>query len=383
MNRVKRSTLNAKRLTLNARTWRIAYSVVLLAYLALSVNNCGRLPPEKFWTGDNNDSANVKQEIEKYNTGEWQGFLSRFDFVGTLDTVKFLKTKVFAVTQANPLEFKIKQTYWPSRLEIALTSQKTDTNFTFVYDTTVTVELVTKIKGIARIGCDSVQAYQKDTIIGSDTLMIFDPSWKSKHFLHDTIVRGETVLVYDTLVPWYDSIVLTKAFDGQIWRSLYLEPEQKNASSRVWKLKKMNAGSTVRIPDSEDDAPYNYYSIVKEKSTFAAETIYDRPDTIHYGIHRLYQFPDSFWSYRANQDSLEISTLYPILNPQDTIFYFAYCDHYYTLKGLGNDSRAKLTPGIFPQGINYYSIMLCPRQGLIYKKSPFKLRVWQMPVKVQ
>jgi hypothetical protein len=214
--------------------------------------------------------------------------------------------------------------------------------------------------------------------------MLFS-GWTAKSFLHDSIIRSDTVLVYDTLAPGRDSIVLTKQFDGQIWRSLYFEPEQKNATPRVWKLKKMNAGSTVRIPDSEDDAPYNYYSILKEKSTFAAETIYDRPDTLHYGIHRLYHFPDSIWAYGASRDSLEISTLYPILNPQDTVLYLSYCDHYYALKGLGSDSRVKLTPGNYGglDSINFYSIMLCPRQGLIYKNSPFKLRVWQLPVKIQ
>ena len=186
-----------------------------------------------------------------------------------------------------------------------------------------------------------------------------------------------------------DSIVFTKTFEGQVWRSLYFEPMRKVGTvdtsiitPLVWKLKKISGGSTVPIPDNEDDAPYNYYSVVKEKATFVAETLLDRPDTNHYGIHRLYEFPDSIWQYGASRDSIEISKMYAILNPQDTIFYFAYCDHYYTLKGLGNDSRVKLTPGSYPQGINFYSIMLCPRQGLIYPKTPFKLRVWQMPVRV-
>jgi len=370
------------------KTQFIALTTCVLIAFAL-ILSCGRLPPEKLWTGDNTDSANVKQEIEKYNKDEWQGYLDRFDFTGTLDTIKFQRTRIYPGEETRSLEFRIKQAYYPSNLTIALTSRETDTNFTFVYDTTTTVELVTKIKGTVTIGCDSVHKYLKDTVIGFDTLMLFDPGWTHKELLCETIIRGDTVLA-DTIMVQSQTIrqrkfsgFITKQFEGQVWRSLFFEPEQKNAATRAWKLKKMNAGSTVRIPDSEDDAPYNYYSILKEKSTFNADTIYDRPDTLHYGIHRMYNFPDSFWSYGASQDSLEINTLLQILNPQDTSFYLAYCDHYYSLKALGSDSRVKLTPGVYPNGINFYSIMLCPRQGIIYKNSPFKLRVWQLPVKVQ
>jgi hypothetical protein len=284
----------------------------------------------------------------------------------------------------------MKQAYAPNRLSIELTSQETDTNINFVYDTTATVELITKIKGVARIGCDSVQPYLKDTIIGTDTLMLFG-GWAKKQFLHDTIVRGETVLVKDTLVSGKDSIILTKNFEGQVWRSLYFEPMREDTADTsalifplVWQLKKISGGNTVRIPDNEDDAPYNYYTILKEKGTFKSDTIYDRADTIHYGIHRLFWFPDSILSYAPTGDSwyLEINTLYPILNPQDTVFYFAYGDRYYSLKGLGSDARLRLAAGVYPNNINFFSVILCPRQGLIYKNAPFKLRVWQMPVRV-
>lgn len=359
--------------------------VLITSALILS---CGRLPPEKFWTGDNADSSNVKQEIEKYNKDEWQGYLSRFDFIGTVDTIKFQSTTIFPGDETRSLEFRIKQAYFPNRLTITLDNPETDTNFTFVYDTTVTVDLVTKIKGTVMIGCDSVHKYLRDTIIGFDTLMYFDAGWTDKAVLRETIIRGDTVLADTGLVKDPNATrfsgIITKQFDGQVWRSLYFEPEQKNASPRNWKLKKTSGGSTIRIPDSEDDAPYNYYTMLREKSPgIAAETVYDRPDTLHYGIHRLYYFPDSIWTYGAGRDSLEIGALTKVLNPQDSTFYFVYCDHYYSIEALGSKSRVKITPGVYPESTNFYSVMLCPRQGLIYKNSPFKFRVWQLPVKVQ
>lgn len=359
---------------------------LLISALVVSVlvfSSCGRLPPEKFWTGDSQDSTSIKNLIVYYDTSaSWRGFLSHYDFEGTIDTIRYSVTRVFPNSEVASLEFKIKQAYGPARLNIALTEKKTDTNIVFVYDTTATVELITKFKGVARIGCDSVRRYLKDTIIGNDTLMLFG-AWTKRQFLRDSVIRGETVWVYDSLVQGPDSIVLVKEFDGQVWRSLHFEPEDKKGSPRIWKLSRISGGASARIPDNEDDAPYNYRVIVKEKNKVKADTILNRPDTIHYGIHRLYKFPDSVYSYGATQDSLEISQIYPILNPQDTALYFAHCDKFYSLTSFGAGARVKLTAGGYPENINFLSFIICPRQSLIYKKSPFKLRVWQIPVKVQ
>ena len=191
---------------------------ILTGALILS---CGRLPPEKLWTGDRDDTVAVKQVVVDYNTGTWADFLTRVDFDTTIDPLRFSKTRIFPGTEVASLEFKIKQAYWPSRLQITLTSQQTDTNVNFVYDTTATVQLITTINGVARVGCDSVQNYLRDTVIGTDTLMLFG-GWTYKRFLHDTIIREETILVSnDTIPTGYDSIVLIKEFEGQIWRSLY------------------------------------------------------------------------------------------------------------------------------------------------------------------
>lgn len=358
----------------------------LLLFLSLLVGlfiSCGRLPPEEFWTGGDQDTASIKALIVYYDTSaDWRNFLSRLDFAQTIDTIKYSPTRVFPGSEVLSLEFKIKQAYGPARLNIALLDKKTDTNIVFIYDTTATVELITKFKGVARIGCDSVRRYLKDTIIGTDTLMLFG-GWANKQFLHDSVIRGETVWVYDTLAPGRDSIVLVKEFKGQVWRSLHFEPEDKSSSPRIWKLSRISGGASVRIPDNEDDAPYNYRTIVKEKNKVKADTILNRPDTNHYGIHRLYKFPDSVYSYGATQDSLEISQIYPILNPQDTALYFAYCDKFYSLTSFGSGARLKLTAGGYPENINFLSLMIIPRQSLIYKNSPFKLRVWQIPVKLK
>lgn len=360
--------------------------ITLLGVIIFKFIGCGRLPPEKFWTGDESDSLRVKSVIAYYDTAPgWQNFLSQLDFEGTLDTIKLNRTRVFPTSEVSSLEFRIKQAYLPSRLAIELNSKKTDTNLIFTYDTTATVELITKIKGVARIGCDSVRRYLKDTIIGTDTLMLFD-AWTAKSFLRDSVIRGETVLVYDTLALGKDSIVLVKGFEGRVWRSLYFEPEDKSSSPRVWQLKKISGGASVRIPDSEDDAPYIYYAFFREKGKVKTDTWYNRPDTIHYGISRLYPFPDSIWSYGVDKDtvdSLEIAALYTILNPSDTALYFAYSDHYYSLRGLGSDARLLLSEVRFGEKIGLLSLIVCPRQSLIYKKDPFKLRVWQIPVRLK
>ncbi len=514
--------------------------IVSLFYVVSLLINCGRLPPEDFWAGDKDDTTGIKNVIAYYDTSlVWKGFLSRLDFDTTIDPLQFKRTTIFPNTEVASLEFKIKQAYYPSKLEISLTSKETDTNMTFVYDTTATVELITKIKGIARITCDSVQRYRTDTVIAlsrvdiweddltnfptdwtiggsggpwtkvtnrfksdsvsvkctpnetydnnqdnwmqhnvdfsvyelpsvifwiwkniesndsvyfecfdtiwepfwstgagidtafrqvevtnipksvskirfrfysdasgtaegvyiddvtvtganvTDTLMLFGSGWTWRGFLHDTIVRGDTVLVRDTLVPGHDSIVLTKEFEGQVWRSLFVEPMRTDTfdtsalvTPRVWQMTKVGGGVSVRIPDSEDDAPYNYWTIVKVKGAFKTDTLHNRPDTIHFGIQRLYSFPNSVWSFIPDT-LLEISSIYPILNPQDTAFYFAYGDKYYSLTGFASDGRLRLGTPTYPNNINYFSVMICPRQGLIYKQSPFKLRVWQMPVRIE
>jgi len=526
MNKLKRKILSASRLLL------LAFCVWLIA---LSFNNCGRLPPEEFWTGDKDDTTGIKRVIAYYDTddtSDWQGFLSRLDFLGTIDPLRFKRNTVFPNSEVASLEFKIKQAFYPSKLEISLTSEDTDTNIIFVKDTTATVELITKIKGVTRINCDSVQRYRTDTVIAlsrvniwedgmtnfpadwttggsggpwtraanrfksestsvkctpnetydnnqdnwmqhsvdfssyelpsvvfwiwkniesndsvyfecfdtiwkpfwstgtgvdtvfrqvevtnipksvstirfrfysdasgtaegvyiddvtvtganaTDTLMLFGSGWTWGRLVHDTIIRSDTVLVAVADTQETD-IVLTKEFEGQVWRSLFFEPVDKNTSPFEWNLKKISGGTSVRIPDSEDDAPYIYRTIVKEKGTFRTDTLLNRPDSIHFGIQRLYSFPDSIWAYGSTLDSLEITNIYPILNPQDTSFYFAYGDRYYSLTGFGSDGRIKIGEAVYPNSINYFSVMICPRQGLIYKQAPFKFRVWQMPVRIE
>uniref|UniRef100_A0A7C6A998 Uncharacterized protein n=1 Tax=candidate division WOR-3 bacterium TaxID=2052148 RepID=A0A7C6A998_UNCW3 len=524
---------NFKFLMLNNIINRLGIWILAFGILIVLLAACGRLPPEKFWSGDGEDSTSIKSLIVYYDTSaEWKNFLSRMDFAQDIDTIKYSVGRVFPNSEVASLEFRIKQAYGPARLRIALTEKKTDTNIVFVYDTTATVELITKFKGVARVDCEQARRYLKDTVVAvtevpifqddmtnfplgwttggtggpwtkiedstrskskpysvkctpyanyednqnnwmarsvdlanyefpkvtfsvwrnlrtgdsiyfefydtiwnvgwvasgidttfkavtvsipktattirfrfysdvsettegvylddisltaanvTDTLMLFG-DWAKKEFLHDSVIRGETVLVYDSVAPGKDSIVMVKEFEGRVWRSLHFEPEVKSSSPRIWRLIRVSGGASTRIPDNEDDAPYNYRTIVKEKNKVKADTILNRPDTIHYGIHRLYKFPDSIYSYGASQDSLEISQIYPILNPQDTALYFAYCDKFYSLVSFGSGARLKLTQGIYPSGINFLSFIICPRQSLIYKKSPFKLRVWQIPIKLQ
>ncbi|MDH5185510.1 MAG: hypothetical protein OEW70_00415 [candidate division WOR-3 bacterium] len=511
--------------------------ITLLAFtIGLIAIGCGRLPPEKFWTGDASDTASIHQVISSHDQGEWQGFLSRLDFASTLDTVKFLRSKVFPASELRSIEWKIKQAYWPVSFQITVNSTRVDTNLYFILDTTATVELISKIAGVVKIGIDSVQAYRKDTIIpinrvtiwkddmtnfpddwttggtgdpwtriedsarsqskpysvkctpnamyannqdnwmernvdlndyefprvtfmnwrdietndtiyleyydtiwktawvktgtdtnyksidttipktatrirfrfktddsgvaegayiddvsvnaanSTDTLMLFGDGWTTKDSLSWTVIRGETILIKDTVNPNFTGII-TKDWEGQVWRSLYFEPIDKSASSLEWRLKKINGGATVRIPDSEDDAPYTYYVIVRGKEQTVAETLYNRPDSIQNGIHHLYLFPDSIWTYvhpsNPILDTLEVSTIYPIFNPQDTAFYIGYFDRYQSLPELGNRARVKMPATAYPDEINYISIIVIPRQALIYKRTPLKIRVWQLPVRIK
>ncbi len=379
MNRVKQWTLQTSCLII------LLFSMCFVMSILVS---CGRLPPEEFWTGNSDDTTGIKNVIAYYDTeptSAWQGFLSHLDFVGKIDTLRFNRSTVFPNSELASLEFKIKQAYHPASLELTINSTETDTNIVFIYDTTTSVELITKIKGIAKIGCDSVRTYTKDTVIGTDTLMLFG-GWRYKEAVRETIIRNDTVLaetsmVRNPLAPRFDGF-LTKEFEGQIWRGLFFEPVDKNASSLTWELKKVSGGVSVRIPDSEDDAPYNYWTIVKVKGTFKTDTLHNRPDSIHFGVQRLYSFPNSVWSFIPDT-LLEISSIYPILNPQDTAFYFAYGDKYYSLKGFASDGRLRLGAPTYPNNIDYFSVMICPRQSLIYKRAPFKLRVWQMPVRIE
>lgn len=514
-----------------------AIHFTLLAFtIGLIAIGCGRLPPEKFWTGDASDTASIHQVISSHDQGEWQGFLSRLDFASTLDTVKFLRSKVFPASELRSIEWKIKQAYWPVSFQITVNSTRVDTNLYFILDTTATVELISKIAGVVKIGIDSVQAYRKDTIIpinwvtiwkddmtnfpadwttggtgdpwtriedsarsqskpysvkctpnatyannqdnwmernvdlndyefprvtfmiwrdietndtiyleyydtiwktawaktgtdtnyksidttipktatrirfrfktddsgvaegayiddvsvnaanSTDTLMLFGDGWTTKDSLSWTVIRGETILIKDTVNPNFTGII-TKDWDGQVWRSLYFEPIDKSASPLEWQLKKINGGATVRIPDSEDDAPYTYYVIVRGKERTVADTFYNRPDSIQYGIHHLYRFPDSIWTYEHPSnpilDTLEVSTVLPRFNPQDTALYFGYFDRYQSLPELGNRARVKMPATAYPDEINYISIIVIPRQALIYKQSPLKIRVWQLPVRIK
>ena len=120
MNTIKRKTLCASRLL---------FLVFCVGLVALSVTSCGRLPPEKFWTGDASDTAGIKSLIIYYDTHydsleDWRGFFSRFDFDTLIDTVRFSSARTFPGTETDNLEWRIKQAYAPSRLSIDLSREE-------------------------------------------------------------------------------------------------------------------------------------------------------------------------------------------------------------------------------------------------------------------
>ncbi len=260
-----------------------------LLLTVVAFTGCGRMPPPEHWQPSAQDSTAIdsivlaNKDLLTVNFAEAE--MQYLEWV-VPDTI--LKKAI----KDNPF----KQRYICDSARHILVDSLRKWHYRFVAtvdtgvgDTTATVFVTETIPGKLVMHARGYTRYLRDSII-------ITPS--------DTI----RLPFYDTI--WTDtSLIVEKPINAIAYDGCVLRKEQ--GTWRFWKL----AGGQRFYAPTFEDAPFllNVYLTNGVRS----DTFTWRPDTLHFGTQRFYDYPDGLLTYQEN-DSLWITSFY---NPTGTDFF--------------------------------------------------------------
>ncbi|MGQ9707366.1 MAG: hypothetical protein ACUVUR_00625 [bacterium] len=254
---------------------------------------CGRMPPAEIWQPSATDSAaidavvNANKQLLKVDFNE-AGF-QHLEWV-VPDSV------INKAIKDNPF----KQRYICDSMQHFFFAESSKWDYRFVatadsalQETTATVTAVETIPGILRLHAARYTRFLQDSII---------------------ITPSETIRLkfYDTLFT-DTSMVVEKPLLGVVTSGCVLRKE--NGEWRFWKL----AGAQRFYAPNPEDAPY--LAAVYMTNGSRVDTFSLRPDTLHYGVQRFYDYPDGLLSYNAGDSLWVTALLTAVLDASNFIFF--------------------------------------------------------------
>ncbi len=315
----------------------------LLAVLLLF--GCGRMPPPEIWQPNAADSAAIdavvkaNQQLLKVDFNE-----AGFQYLEWVVPDSVIRKAI----KDNPF----KQRYISDSMQHFFDAELSKWNYRFwakadtlLKETTATVTVVETIPGLLRLHAIKYTRFLKDSII---------------------ITPSETIRLkfYDTLFT-DTSMVIEKPLLGVVTGGCVLRKE--NGEWRFWKL----AGGQRFYAPNPEDAPY--FITVYMTNGIRSDTFLLRPDTLHYGIQRFYEYPDGLLSYGVG-DSLWVTGLLTAATEASNFIFFG--GNRYRLAAA---NRIKFTqPGVqrlYVEQIPY---------GVLYDAGgELNATVWGIPINVK
>jgi hypothetical protein len=261
MSLCKRATPHATRL--------ILCGVVLCAVFL----GCGRTAPEPFWQPTKDDSAGIASAIEQnkalFATGLAELALTFCDTTLPGTTAVIFRKEV----KGNPF----KQRFRLDSLQHVFDTAAYDLEYTFTANVDSVLQPDSTI--ITETTCTVTLA---ETIPGT----LYMHAWRMTDSLRESIIivpPNETLRLplYDTVATDCDTVI-TKPIAGASVDGCVLKK-----TGGQWELWKVGGGSRFYAP-GPDDAPYivSFYLASRDR----VDTVFLRPDTLHYGIQRFYTF---------------------------------------------------------------------------------------------
>lgn len=208
--------------------------------------------------------------------------------------------------------------------------------------------------------------WHKDTIIWvKDTtiqVQIYDTIQITLHLQADSVMKkGERVFTpIDT--------VISKTVKGRVWQEVFIDSQKVGD----WAIKKITGGWEVHTP-TIDDAPVIFWITYEIKGD--EDTIRWLPDTLQYGVHRLYSV-DSLITLNVG-DTFIVRSIRS-LSPMDTLVCFVYAEgKRYSFVGsdlpivFNNPGRKRI----------YFAAI--KKQSFIYKDEKWLSNIWGIPIVVK
>lgn len=329
---------------------RLAGAALAVA-LCLVFFGCGRTPPEGFWEPTKDDSAGIKSAIEA-NKGYFK--------TGLAELAMVLCDKALPGTTATILSKELlgnpfKQRFRMDSLEHVFYTDSFEMKYTFIagldtlkQETTCTVILAETIPGLLRM-----HAYKMTDSL-RESLIIVPPA--------ETLRLPFYSSVLDTCDTVITKPIAGASTDGCVLRKVNGE----------WVLWKMAGGGRFYAPGPED-APYILqYFLVSSNRT---DTVALRPDTLHYGIQRLFSVDsaDNQLLTFTKDDWVKVSNL--LTNMGDAYDYLYFDGKRYefgdTVKFAAADT-----------GIHRLSLEHIPVTVLWEVQGGYTATVWGVPIRV-
>ncbi len=305
---------------------------------------CGRMPPEEFWTPDAADSAAIKEVLLAHKDMLQCRFNeSGFQYLEWVVPDSVIKKAI----RDNPFKQRYKcDSMWHEFLTDSIRF-----NFSFVaivdtagQETTATVTVVETIPGFLWLNAVQFTRYIKDSLIVTPSETIRLP-------YYDTVFSSCTLVVKKPFTA--------VAYDGCVLR-------KENGEWRFWKL----AGGQRFYSPNPTDAPY--LVSVYLTNGVRDDTIALRPDTLHFGMQRLYEYPDGLLSYNAGDSVWVRGRLTAATSASDFVFF------------SGQRYRRETAKIKFPRtGVQRLFVEQIPYEVLFEAGGELNAVVWGIPVNIK
>lgn len=330
--------------------------IVVGAVFTVLLIGCGRTPPPEFWTWSPEDSTQIRAIVDQWKAKLTSDFA---DNVTLSESIVFVPDSTTAALHKEMRENKYRQRYFPATFKRVFDTLRTQMKDSIILtkDTTVTVKLTEGFFGQVTIYTDSLTRFRKDTVIA-----------------------GTPFKVYDTTFSAQDT-VLTTEVSGSCERELFIE---RDTLTKQWQMKRLTGGGRYFSPDAPS-APY--LGCLQLRHSGRSDTIVLRPDTIHYGIQRLYSV-DSLLSYSVDEHITVGMARVPLLghlwwDPKDAVPFLHLGHKRYTILVPSAPDSTVFSFAATDTGLRQIYIEIVPRQNLTDVSPNFNSTMWAIPVRVK
>jgi hypothetical protein len=339
----------------------------LSALLAVAVFGCGRTAPEGFWEPTKDDTAGIKAVIEQnkgyFRTGLAEMAMQMCDTALPGTTATILKKEL----QGN----RFKGRFRLDAMQHVLDSH--DFKYTFIaglnLDSLLRVDSsknpweTTWVEPNSETTCTVTMA---ETIPGKAVLH----AWEKTQFLRDSVI---IVPPAETLrLPFYSDVMtpcdttITKPISGASVEGCVLKKVNGE-----WKFWKMAGGGRFYVP-GPDDAPY-IISFYLKGADNRVDTVYLRPDTLHYGMQRFYSVENQLLTYAVG-DWVTVSNM--TTNQIQAYDYLYFNGKRYELKDTVRFAAADT-------GIRRLSVEHIPATVLWEVDGDYNATAWGIPIRIK
>ena len=345
----------------------------MCALLAAAIFGCGRTAPEEFWEPTKDDTAGIKAAIEAskgyFRTGLAELAMLYCDTALPGTTATILKDEL----TGNPY----KRRFRLDSLQHVLDTTAYGLKYTFI------ATLDTVIDSFQRdtVWVESTHTEAVATVTMAETIpgKVLMHAWeRTDSVAVDTIVKSPTETLFltrysTTMAPC--STVIEKPFTGASIEGCVL----RKGVDGVWQLWKMAGGGRFYAP-GPDDAPYIDHFYLKSANN-RVDTVFLRPDTLHYGMQRFYSRDNQLLTYNVGDWLVVSNVTTNQIQAYDYVYFNGrrYGFRYPTVLGESDTVRFVAED----TGIHRLSTEHIPATVLWEVDGDYNATTWGIPIRIQ